>query len=185
MRWDTYNEATKNNPPSKLLQESVGTGGYALDIGAGALNDTRYLLEKGYYVDAVDSNPSILGLGRNLNTNVHIFVSTFDRFHFPVEKYDLVNAQYSLPFNSPRTFDTVFTQVTNSLKPGGVFTGQFFGTEDSWSEDEEMTFHTEEEVKKLLEPYKVHVFRERKEGGRTASGEAKFWHVFNIIAEKK
>lgn len=183
MLWDRYNEATKNNPPSKLLQESVGMGGYALDLGAGALNDTRYLLERGYDVDAVDSNPSILELGRGLNTNAHIFISTFDTFHFPVEKYDLVNAQYALPFNSPKTFDAMFARLVKSLKSGGIFVGQFFGTEDSWSDDEKMTFHTKEQVKTLFKRFSISHIEEIKKEGKTALGREKFWHVFNVIAE--
>lgn len=182
--WNKYNEITKNKSPRKLLIQVVGAGGYALDLGAGALNDTRYLLEKGYDVDAVDSNPSILKLGRDLNTNAHIFVSAFDTFHFPIEKYDLVNAQYALPFNSPKTFDAMFARLVKSLKPGGIFVGQFFGTEDSWSDNAEMTFHTKEQVKSLLKIFNISHFDEIKKEGKTALGREKFWHVFDVIATK-
>ena len=101
--WDEYNEITKNKPPRKLLTKVATTGGYALDLGAGALNDTRYLLEQGYEVDVVDSNPSILELGKDLK-KVRLFVSRFDAFDFPIAKYDLINAGVCVPVQSARDF---------------------------------------------------------------------------------
>ena len=181
--WDEYNEVTKNKPPRKLLTKVATTGGYALDLGAGALNDTRYLLEQGYEVDVVDSNPSILELGKDLK-KVRLFVSRFDAFDFPIAKYDLINAGDAFPFNPPETFDAMIARLAASLKPGGVFVGQFFGVEDSWSNDKKMTFHTKEQVAALLKGFAVSHFEETKKEGKTAMGQNKFWHVFNVIATR-
>lgn len=178
--WDRYNKNTESFPPRKLLQEAIGTGGNALDLGAGPLNDTRYLLEKGYDVDVVDSNPSVLDRGKDLDA--HIFVSTFDTFEFPIAKYDLINAEYSLPFNPPETFDATFERLVESLKPGGTFVGQFFGTEDSWSSNKKMTFHTKEEVEALFKEFTMSHFEEEKKKAEDVSGNEKFWHVFHVIA---
>ena len=180
--WDEYNQATKNKPPSKLLVKIAGTGGYALDLGAGALNDTRYLVERGYEVDVVDSNPSILDLGKDLKAR--LFVSTFDAFDFPTAKYDLINAEYSLPFNPPETFDAMFARPIASLKPGGTFVGRLFGTEDSWSNNKKMTFHNGEQVKNLFKGFTISHLEESKYEGKTALGQSKFWHVFDIIATR-
>ena len=181
--WDQFNELTKNKPPRELLKRAAGTGDYALDLGAGALNDTRYLLKQGYEVDVVDSNPSILELGKGLK-KVHLFVSTFDTFDFPVAKYDLVNAEYSLPFNPPETFDFMFARLITSLKPGGVFVGQFFGVEDSWSNNKKMTFHTKGQVEALFKEFTISHFEETKKEGKTAMGQEKFWHYFDVIAAR-
>ena len=180
--WDEFNEATRNKPPRGLLVKAVKAGGYALDFGAGALNETRYLLERGYDVDVVDSNPSILELGKGLKA--HFFVSTFDTFDFPVAKYDLINAEYSLPFNPPETFDSMFARLAASLKPGGVFVGQLFGPEDSWSKNKKMTFHTKEQIEKLFKGFTISHLEEVKNEGRTVTGQEKFWHVFHIIATR-
>lgn len=180
--WNEYNEARKNKPPRELLTKAVGAGGYALDLGAGALNDTRYLLEKGYEVDAVDSSPSILELGKDLKA--HLFVSTFDTFNFPTATYDLINAAYALPFNPPETFDAMFARLVASLKPGGVFVGQLFGIEDSWSDNKKMTFHTRGQVEDLFKGFTISHLNESKYKGKTALGQDKFWHVFDIIATR-
>lgn len=154
---------------------------YALDLGCGAGNDSRFLKEKGFRVTSVDSNPEVK---KYLDDDSDFVISTYVNFDFPIEHYDLVNAQYALPFNPPESFNSMFERLTKSLRPGGIFAGQFFGKEDSWSNAKDMTFHTEAEIYSLLSDYKVHVFREEKRKGKTASGENKFWHVFHVIAEK-
>ena len=78
----------------------------------------------------------------------------------------------------------MFKKLTDSLKYKGIFTGQFFGEKDGWSNYKGMTFHTKKEVEELLKSFKVIVFREKKEDRTLASGEVKFWHVFDVIAEK-
>ena len=182
LKWDAYFSNTKNMEARPLLVEAlsyVNNKNYALDLGCGVGADTRFLKANGFSVTSVDSAPEVKKFLPDA------ILSTYADFSFPVEKYDLVNAQYALPFNPPSSFPEIFERLTKSLKSGGIFTGQFFGEKDGWSHQKEMTFYTEKEIKKLLEPYKTHVFRERKENGKTASGETKFWHVFNVIAEKK
>ena len=122
-------------------------------------------------------------LGEGLSAN--LICADFSAFEYPTDHYDLINAQFSLPFCAPQDFARVFEQVTQALKPGGVFVGQFFGTGDSWANTSRMTFHTRAEVEQLLAPYTTLALREEKEPGQTDLGEAKFWHIYNIIARKK
>lgn len=158
----------------------VNNKNYALDFGCGAGNDSRYLKGKGFRVTSVDSNPEV----KEYFDDPDLIISTYADFDFPIEHYDLVNAQYALPFNPPGSFNLMFERLTKSLKQGSIFAGQFFGKEDSWSNNKDMTFHTEARVRSLLSAYKIHVFREEKREGKTALGENKFWHVFHVIAEK-
>ena len=66
----------------------------------------------------------------------------------------------------------------------GRFAGNFFGLNDSWAGNKEMTFHSAEEVRKLFRNFEIEVFDERDEDGSTASGEEKHWHVYSVIAKK-
>lgn len=183
LEWGTYFSNTKNMRVRPLLAEAlsyVNTKNYALDLGCGAGNDSRFLKREGFLVTSVDSSPEV----KKYLDDPDPIISTYADFAFPTEYYDLVTAQYALPFNPPESFNAVFERLTASLKQRGIFTGQFFGEEDSWSNNKDLAFHSEVGVRSLLSAYKVHIFREEKREGETESGEDKFWHVFHVIAEK-
>ena len=101
------------------------------------------------------------------------------------EKYDLISAQYALPFYGPKGFEEFIAKLISSLKVGGVFVGQFFGNRDGWNTPEtNLAFQTREEAETLLRDLKIEGFTEEEKDGKTASGENKHWHVFHFIASK-
>ncbi|HEU5114704.1 MAG TPA: class I SAM-dependent methyltransferase [Candidatus Paceibacterota bacterium] len=183
-------EATSDNPPRPLLVEAmnhVSEKDAALDLGAGALNDSKYMLTLGFKrVDAVDMAPASKEKASDITLGGFTFhFCRFDEYKFPKDTYDLVNAQYALPFNPPETFGEVLKSVVASLKEGGVFVGQFFGDRDSWNvKGSKKTFHTIEEARKDLAALDLIEFREEERDGVTVSGEPKHWHVFHFIAIK-
>jgi tellurite methyltransferase len=187
MKWDTFLATSENRPPRPLLVEAlpfVGEKEQALDFGAGAMVDTYFLIKEGFKVTATDLNGDVHKYLTGV-PNVTFVESSFDTYAFPEETYDLVNAQYALPFNPPETFEKMFGDLTRSLKTGGIFVGQFFGTEDGWADRSTMTFLSEADVQTYLLPYEVIVYREEKQMGKTVAGGEKFWHVFHVIARKK
>ena len=100
------------------------------------------------------------------------------------KKYDLVTAQYSLPFIDPNIFNEVFLKILYSIKKGGVFVGQFFGPEDEWSKNEKMTFLSLEETVNLFSGFEILKSNEVKSRGKTAVGNEKYWHIIEIVAKK-
>lgn len=132
--WEEYYEITKNKPPSKLLVKAlryVANKGKAIDIGGGALKDTRYLLEQGFDVTVVDKADLMAKEAEAMKSDkLHYFVSAFADFDFPKNGYDIASAMYSLPFNPPESFDAVFSRIKDSLVKGGIFCGQCFGVRD-------------------------------------------------------
>ncbi|MFA6095745.1 MAG: class I SAM-dependent methyltransferase [Candidatus Paceibacterota bacterium] len=187
---DKYIEQAKDAPPRPLLVEAVGyvdDKGEALDLGAGALNDSRHLLSIGFKrVTAVDMDEASKEKAKTFSFAGFTFVhSTYAEFKFPKERYDLVNAQYALPFNPPDTFNEVFEKIIGSMKKGGVFTGQFFGDRDSWNvRDGKKTFHTIEEAKRLLSKMNIVEFREDEGDQANGHGIPAHWHVFHFIVIK-
>lgn len=185
--WETFYKNTEGRPPRKELVEGVEFVAHkdkALDLGAGALQDSEYLLEQGFKeVVAVDSEPSIQG--RLHDERLQIVISSFEDFNFPTDSFDVVNAQYSLPFTHPQHFERVFAAVKNSLKKEGVFVGQLFGDRDEWNQTENMTFLTKEEVAHFIEGMEVIKFSEEERDGKTAAGKDKHWHIFNLILRKR
>lgn len=76
-------------------------GKTALDLGAGAGRDSKYLLKRGYRVTAVDKDPNAVKFLKKIrNKKLNVVQSTFEDFKF--EKYDLVSAMFSLPFTPPK-----------------------------------------------------------------------------------
>jgi SAM-dependent methyltransferase len=191
-RWPTFYEKTRDRPPWPLVMEAaaLAPGRRALDLGAGAGRDTRYLLDEGFEVTAVDASPELDAMLAALphQARLRVVVSRFEDFDF--ESYDLVNASFALPFTPPEAFDRVFASLRRSLHPAGIFSGQLFGTEDTWNqpgqhiEDAHLTFHTRAEVDSLLTGMDVLRLDERLEDGQTALGERKRWHVFTILARE-
>ncbi len=186
--WKTYYEQTKDAPPSSLLVKAlayVAHAGKAIDIGGGALKDTRYLLAQGFDVTVIDKEEALVEMAKLVsNDKLHATVSSFIGYPFPEGNFDLASAMFALPFNPPDTFDELFARIKNSLALDGIFCGQFFGVHDEWSLSSKMTFHTKEQVEKLVSDLEVISLEEREYDGKIASGSPKHWHVFHVIAKK-
>lgn len=186
--WKIYYEATKAKPPRPLLVkaiEFVENKGKAIDLGAGNLNDTKFLLNEGFEVIAIDKSPLMAEEAKNIpHEKLRVQTVGFEEFNFPTEEYDLATAMFALPFTSPQRFNEVFEKIRNSLKKGGIFCGQLFGDRDEWKTDTRMTFHTEEEAKKLFSGFEVIFFKEDEKDDKTAAGVMKHWHIFHFIIRK-
>lgn len=190
--WKDYFEKTKNNPPRELLIRAlpyVLKKENALDLGAGALNETRHLLSIGFeHVTAIDKLPIAEETAQTLpKEHFSYVISKAEAYAFPLEKFDLVNAQYSLPFISPAYFSPVMQKIKKTLRPSGVFTGQLYGNRDEWNTPGVMSgmiFHTKEEAKNILGSFETLLFEEEDINRPTADGIMKHWHTFNFIVKK-
>lgn len=189
-RWYRYAESARNQPPRPLLVEATGlltARDAAIDIGSGALNDARFLLEAGFsQVTALDGAPIAQATADTLPADRFTYViSRFEDHTFPVEAYDLVSAQYALPFIPPDHFDRQFAAILASLRPQGILVGQLFGDRDEWVGLPGMTFHSAAAAQALLAPLNVLAFREEDDpNGQTLRGGAKHWHLFDVIARR-
>ena len=189
-KWQEYITKTKTGKPRPLLVEAaalVQEKGEVLDLGSGAMNDAKFLVAAGFrHITAVDKSTPPEDVLKDIPPGSISFIrSTFETFDFPAEKYSLVNAQYALPFNPHDSFDAVFSKIIKSLRPGGIFVGQFFGTRDEWNTSQnQMTFHTEDQARQLLSPLQVIAFTEEEKDAPTALNGQKHWHVFHFIARR-
>jgi tellurite methyltransferase len=189
-RFASYIEARRFDPPRPLLIKAaalVERREHALDAGAGALNATKYLLSAGFaHVTALDASPHAQKIAKELPPEQVTFVlSRFEDFEFRGNPYDLVNAEFSLPFINRGHFLPVFAKLLNSVRDGGIFTGQLFGVNDSWNvENSGMSFHTRAEVEELFRDFELLQFEEEDHPGTTKLGEPKHWHIFHIIASR-
>lgn len=183
--WKKYHQGTKDRIPSKLLVEALAyikNKGKALDLGAGALVESKLLLSKNFEeVTAVD----IVPFEKLDNPRFHFIESSFENFSFPKNKFDIVNANLALPFTKPESFNKVWLEMKDSIVKNGIFSGQLFGVNDGWNVDgSEMTFHTKTQVEELLSGFAIKKLEEIEKIAPLVSGGDKHWHIFAIIAEK-
>lgn len=190
--WAKFADVTKDHEHHFLVEKAEALvpadkgRRYALDLGCGAGRNTRFLLSRGWHVTAVDAEPAAIAAVMEIkNENLRVVQSKFEDFEFGEAQYDLVCAQFTLPFTPRDKFSTVWARLQRAIKPGGYFEGQFFGTRDEWNTPgSPVKFVTREELDELLEGLTpVEIQEEDKEGG-TATGVTKHWHVFHVIAKK-
>ncbi len=167
--WETFYTFTKDSPPWPLLVRAVSLlthKGRALDLGAGAGRDTLYLLQQGFRVTSVDSDPHAVAILSSFpQENLQVVEASFEDFAF--ETYDL-------------------ERVTRAIRPGGIFVGQFFGIHDQWNTPEhDMTFLTRGQAEAVLQDMDIIEFNEVDMDGHVADGSPKHWHTFHIIARRK
>ena len=187
--WLQYIDKTKHKPPRPLLVsalEYVNGKEAALDLGAGALNDSRYLLKFGFKkVTAIDSEEN-LELVKEIKSKKFNFIKIrIEDYIFTENVFDLVNAQFVLPFVKKEKMDSVILGIKKSLKTGGIFNGQFFGVNDSWCNLLNVTVYSREEVNHFLSNFGVISLKEEETEGQTALNGEKHWHLFNFIVRKK
>lgn len=156
--WTDYVQKGAQSPARprvlKTLDLFCSEPGTALDLGCGSGRDTRELLARGWTVVAVDSSQSEVSLTRDLSTSpgrLTVTCGSFPGVDFGADRFDLVNASYSLPFCEPAQFQNLWQELLRALKPGGVISCDLFGERDEWHTEKysRMSFHSQLKVDEL------------------------------------
>lgn len=188
----------KNIPPAATLSKAlslfeqdkgVSDENFAIDLGCGNGIDTLTLLNQGWQVLAVDKEQEALSqLMANVPTELMgscaTLLSSFEDLN-NLPQTRLINATFSLPFCQPGAFGRMWDAIIKSLIPGGRFAGHFFGNDDSWSGNPDMTFLNADVLHSLFSGFAIEAFQEVNKPGKTVSGSEKHWHVFHVVAKKK
>ena len=187
--WAGYYAWSSGRAPRPLLLAAcallgAGDGRVAVDLGCGAGIDALALLARGWSVVAMDSDPAGLDLLRlrvppESAERVRTVCASFADAGIP--RAHLIHAGFSLPFCDPSQFPTLWARIRAVLRPGGIFAGQLFGLNDSWSTNPSMTFHDSCDVQDLLKVWEILELREIDRDGEAFSGP-KHWHLFEILA---
>jgi len=193
VRWPAYYDAVADQAPHSTLIdaatrfESEGSRERtAVDLGCGSGRDTLELLRRGWRVLSIDAEPEgirRLRAAAPAKSALETRVQPIEEARWP--DADLVNASYSLFFLAPGAFASVWQRVLASLRPGGRFAGQILGDRDTWAADAAMTHHDRAAARRLLDGLEIERFDEdENRAGRTATGSAKHWHVFHVVARR-
>jgi len=190
--WEDYYQKIAGRAPRQLLLDVLEkfpaqASLQAIDLGCGDGTETAVLLARGWNVLAVDGEPASLKhllekVSEPDQVRLQTQVAKFEDTQLP--SADLIHASYSIPFCHPDHFPALWAKIENALNSGGRFAGQFFGVRDTWADNKDMTFHTDEQVRAMLSGFETEYFHEEDADGQAASGP-KHWHVFTVIARKK
>lgn len=186
----SFTKLANKKKPNQILIELVEfmncSSGNALDIGAGPLVETSYLLESGYAVDAIDKDPASASVAKEIKSEkFHFFNEDIAHFYFKDKEYNLVLSLFTLPFISPDNFYGVFQRIINSVKDGGYVCISLFGDRDEWANTStKMTFLTKQKVEALFDSFDIIRFIEEDRKRPTVGGKMKKWHTFTIVAKK-
>jgi len=195
-RIEEFLEATADREPRPLLLQALDgltPARRALELGCGAGVDVVALLDRGLHVTAVDIYPGSVARAETMAAErerpgtLETRCSCFTDLELAPGRVDIVHAAFSLPFSPTDRFPGLWVRLRGWLRPGGRFVGQLFGDHDEWAGRDDApanTFHSREEVDRLLADWTVLHLDEVDRPGRTAVGTEKHWHVFHLILEK-
>ena len=96
---------------------------YILDFGCGSGRDTKYFLEKGYYVDATDGSSELCKIASDY-TGVIVKQMLFEDLN-EVEKYDGIWACSSILHLPKKALRDVFYKIATALKDNGILYTSF------------------------------------------------------------
>ncbi len=107
--------------------EKIEVGSYILDFGCGSGRDTKYFLEKGYEVDAIDGSEALCKLASEF-TGIKVKNMFFQNLS-EVCKYDGIWACSSILHLPANELLDVLRRMTVALKPHGIIYTSFkYGT---------------------------------------------------------
>lgn len=161
----------------------------ALDLGCGALPDSRALVEMGFHTLAVDADPLVERYARDLKGSLFsLQICAFNELVIPDASIDLVSSMFTLQFIPKNEAAALAEHVGCWLKLGGIFTANFLGEHDEWNTGyaDGLTFYQQPEIESLLLIAGLESLdlRGRESFAPTASGKLKKWHLYETIARK-
>ena len=126
------------------------TESYILDFGCGSGRDTKYFLEHGYQVDAVDGSMELCRIASEF-TGIEVRQMLFQELQ-EKEKYDGIWACSSILHLPKNELKTVFEKMLTALKENGwIYTSFKYGTFSGERNERHFTDFTEKSFLKFAQ----------------------------------
>ena len=167
-----------------VLEPHLKPPGVAIELGCGIGHGLLFLLEKGFEVYGVDNSAYALGILRErlpIGAKAHLIEA--DMASWPLPQADVIAAGFSLFFLNQEALEAFMPRVIQAIKPGGLFAGQFLGKNDEWASHGHALMDAER-LRSMFGDFELIHFDEVQREGETTLKQAKFWHVFHVVARK-
>lgn len=162
--------------------EKLNTGACILDFGCGSGRDTRYFLEKGYLVEAMDGSEELCKLAESY-TGIKVKHMLFQELQ-EVRKYDAIWACSSILHLPYAELTDVMKKMAIALKSNGlIYTSFKYGTFEGVRNGRYFIDMTEDSLEKLLQDVQGLMIEESwvTSDVRPGRGEEKW---LNLILQK-
>lgn len=124
-------------------------GAYILDFGCGSGRDSKYFLEKGYKVKAIDGSTELCKLASNY-INEKVICMKFEELN-DINTYDAIWACSSILHVEKENLLNILLKMINALKVNGIIYTSFkIGTGYEIKEGKYYNYITKEEMEELL-----------------------------------
>lgn len=196
--WKEYYALAKEAPPAKILRVALDkylpSKKNALDIGAGHLVESVYLMKQGFEVTAIDDDSASLELAKTIPPTplFHFVSSKIQDADLSANHFSLVCALNVLSHIPPNDFELALQKSKACIAKKGIFVGNFFGIRDEWyRKKSSMTFVSLEEVRSYFSDFEILFLGEREFEDTFGWAQikkldlTKHWHIITIIAQKK
>ncbi|MFA5889199.1 MAG: class I SAM-dependent methyltransferase [Candidatus Paceibacterota bacterium] len=189
-QWEAYNRVVGNVPNSIVvhtLNDFVTRRSASLDLGAGNLRDSKFLLGQGFTkVVAVDSSKKSLAF---LTEGIELHFAPIETFMPEKNTFDFVLSCNTLFYLTPEQIADIFQNVLVGLRSGGVFACNVLGKEDDWVvQGQQVSSFSEETLMALATGFDVLGTGEGKNRGQALDSLGvlgrKYWHQLSIVAQK-
>lgn len=163
--------------------DKLSVASMILDFGCGSGRDTKYFIEQGHHVDAIDGSVELCKLASEY-TGIEVKHMYFHELA-EVEKYDGIWACSSILHLSVSELKDVMQKMEKALKPNGIIYTSFkYGTFSGKRNGRFFTDLTEETFGELLEQIPALVIEEEwiTSDVRPGRGEEKW---LNILLRKQ
>lgn len=187
--WPLYFEKTMNGGPRENLVRALDLfdkeyfQGICMDIGSGAGNDINYLLDKGWNVLAFDPEEEsrrIIHERFPNNPNLQFTLANFKEI--PWQTVDLVNCSFVLPFCEMDYFDSLMQNIVSNIRPGGRFSGNFFGLNHGWNH---LSLVSKDRALSYFQDFELEYVNETAEDKLSALGDEVYFHNIDVVGRRK
>lgn len=181
--WSAYHEQAGTTPNSLVvgvLEEHVKNRGVALDLGAGNLRDSVFLMGAGFKrVVAVDIKrpgemPRMLEFHER---DIATFRPSLNMFDLAVS----CNTLFYLPYDHTVG---LLGRVRDSLRPDGIFACNLLGEHADWATNPKVSVLSASQVEHLRHTFSPVALDEVEWDAPGANGIEQHWHMWNLIFRK-